>query len=171
MLLAPAYRRGAPVAAPAVVPAKGPAFGLQSRADLDANWDRQIGCAEQVDPKARESVWAQMLASDPQGATWGPGVRRAPLVTVWGWNESVVNKMQTPALLVAAAHDKQVPPAGVKTLYDDLGSTRKVYLDLGCTSHNALWEKNHLLLFRASLEWLRDGAVNGSKEGVVRLGY
>jgi pimeloyl-ACP methyl ester carboxylesterase len=171
VLLAPAYRRGAPVAAPAVVPAKGPAFGLQSRADLDANWDRQIGCAEQVDPKARESVWAQMLASDPQGATWGPGVRRAPLVTVWGWNESVVNKMQTPALLVAAAHDKQVPPAGVKTLYDDLGSTRKVYLDLGCTSHNALWEKNHLLLFRASLEWLRDGAVNGSKEGVVRLGY
>ena len=79
--------------------------------------------------------------------------------------------MQIPALLVAAAHDKQVPAAGVKTLYDDMGSKQKVFVDLACTSHNALWEKNHLLLFRASLEWLRDGSVNGNKEGVVKLGY
>jgi len=42
---------------------------------------------------------------------------------------------------------------------------------LRCASHNALWEKNHLLLFQASLEWLRDGAVNGSKSGIVKLGY
>jgi pimeloyl-ACP methyl ester carboxylesterase len=171
VLLAPAYRRGSSSEAPAKVPAAGAAFGTQSRADLDANWDRQIGCPDQVDPKAREAVWAEMLASDPQGATWGPGVRRAPLVTSWGWNESVVTKMQIPTLLVAAAHDKQVPAAGVKTLYDDLGTRQKVLVDLACTSHNALWEKNHLLLFRASLEWLRDGSVGGSKEGVVKLGY
>lgn len=98
-------------------------------------------------------------------------MRRAPLVTTWGWNESVVSKMQIPALLVAAAHDKQVPAAGVKTLYDDMGTKQKVFVDLACTSHNALWEKNHLLLFRASLEWLRDGSVNGNKEGVIKLGY
>lgn len=171
VLLASAYRRGASMDPPAVVPAKGPAFGKQSRVDLDANWDRQIGCPDQIDPKAREAVWADMLASDPQGATWGTGVRRAPLVTTWGWNESVVSKMQIPALLVAAAHDKQVPAAGVKTLYDDMGTKEKVFVDLACTSHNALWEKNHLLLFRASLEWLRDGSVNGNKEGVVKLGY
>lgn len=79
--------------------------------------------------------------------------------------------MQIPALLVAAAHDKQVPPEGVKTLYTDLGSRQKVYVDLACSSHNALWEKNHLLLFQASLEWLTQGTVNGSKEGTVRLGY
>ena len=171
VLLAPAYRRGAPAAAPTQVPANGPAFGTQSRADLDANWDRQVGCPDQVDPKAREAVWTEMLASDPQGATWGPGVRRAPLVTTWGWNESVVNTMQIPALFVAAALDKQALPAGVKALYDDFGAKDKVFLDLGCASHNALWEKNHLLLFQASLEWLRDGSVNGSKGGVVKLGY
>ncbi len=171
VLLAPAYRRGAPTAAPAQVPAAGPAFATQSRAELDANWDRQVGCPQQVDPKAREAVWADMLASDPQASTWGPGVRRAPLVTTWGWNQSVVTKMQTPSLIVAAALVKQALPANVRMLYDDLGSKRKVFLDLGCASHNALWEKNHLMLFQASLEWLRDGAVNGTKEGAVKLGY
>ena len=171
VLFAPAYRRGGSMEAPAVVPAKGPAFGKQTRADFDANWDRQIGCPDQVDPKAREAVWADMLASDPQGATWGPGVRRAPLVTTWGWNEGVVSKMRIPALVVAAALDKQASETGVKTLYDDMGTKQKVFVDLACSSHNALGEKNHLLLFRASLEWLRDGSVNGNKEGVVKLGY
>jgi hypothetical protein len=112
-----------------------------------------------------------MLASDPQASTWGPSVRRAPLVTTWGWNESVVTKLPVPALIVAAALDKQAIPANVKSLFDDWGARQKIFLDLGCASHNALWEKNHLHLFRASLEWLRDGSVNGTKEGVVKLGY
>jgi hypothetical protein len=34
-----------------------------------------------------------------------------------------------------------------------------------------MWEKNHNLLFRASLEWLTLGTVNGSHDGVLRLGY
>jgi hypothetical protein len=34
-----------------------------------------------------------------------------------------------------------------------------------------MWEKNHLLLFRASLEWLTTGSVNGTKAGAIRLGY
>jgi hypothetical protein len=34
-----------------------------------------------------------------------------------------------------------------------------------------MWEKNRLLLFRASLEWLTQGSVNGSKDGMLRLGY
>jgi hypothetical protein len=36
--------------------------------------------------------------------------------------------------------------------------------------HNAMWEKNHLLLFRASLEWLKDGKVNGMSAGELKLG-
>ena len=98
-------------------------------------------------------------------------VRRAPLLSSWGWNEKVVGQMRIPGLFVAAAHDKQALPANVKALYDDFGAPEKVFLDLGCTSHNALWEKNHLLLFEASLEWLRDGVVSGNKSGVVKLGY
>ena len=40
-----------------------------------------------------------------------------------------------------------------------------------CSSHMAMWETNHLLLFQASLEWLRDGTVMGKTEGELRMGY
>ena len=59
----------------------------------------------------------------------------------------------------------------VRELHADLGAPQKVLIDLGCSSHNAMWEKNHMLLFRASLEWLDKGTVNGAKEGVVKMGY
>jgi alpha-beta hydrolase superfamily lysophospholipase len=153
------------------VPAAGVAFNTQTAAEFDANWDRQVGCPTQIDPKARRSVWSQMLESDPVGATWGAGVRRAPLVTWWGWNASVAGKLTLPVLLVAPAHDKQVAPEHVQELYTDLGSKQKVLIDLACSSHNAAWEENHLLLFKASLDWLNGTAVGGAKGGTVRLGY
>jgi hypothetical protein len=59
----------------------------------------------------------------------------------------------------------------VRELYADLGSRQKVLIDLACSSHNAMWEKNHALLFRASLEWLTQSSVNGAKDGILRLGY
>jgi hypothetical protein len=34
-----------------------------------------------------------------------------------------------------------------------------------------MWEKNHLVLFQASLDWLRQGSVQGVRQGTVRLGY
>ena len=34
-----------------------------------------------------------------------------------------------------------------------------------------MWERNRLLLFRASHEWLTLGTVNGTKNGVVKIGY
>jgi pimeloyl-ACP methyl ester carboxylesterase len=175
VLLAPAYSRRTPGGAGAGGGGGpvAPPFNTQSRAELDANWDRQLGCPAQFEMAARESVWAEMLASDPVGATWGTSVRRAPNVggSGRGWNPEVVGKMKTPALFVAAAHDKQVPLAGVQGLHADYGATEKVFVDLACTSHNALWEKNHLLLFSASLEWFSKGTVNGSGSGSLRLGY
>jgi pimeloyl-ACP methyl ester carboxylesterase len=171
VLLAPAFNRTAPTAPPASLPADGVAMNKQSRDDFVANWDRQVGCGDQYDPAVRDVVWSQLLESDPVGATWGTGVRRAPGTTVWGWNADVVGKMKVPALLVAGVHDKQVVPQRVRDLYADLGSAEKLFVDLGCSSHNAMWERNHGLLFRASLEWLTQGSVNGSKEGTVRLGY
>ena len=85
VLLAPAYNRNAAGdAAGAAEPRR--AFNTQSRSEFDANWDRQVGCADQFDPAVRDAVWSEMLASDPVGATWGSGVRRAPSTTTWGWN-------------------------------------------------------------------------------------
>src|SRR5262249_16661488 len=68
-------------------------------------------------------------------------------------------------------HDKQVSPDRVREFYADLAAPQKVFVDLACSSHNAMWEKNRLLLFRASLEWLTAGTVNGAKDGMLPLGY
>jgi len=171
VLLAPGYSREGRGEAPAKVPADGVVFNTQSRAEFDANWDRQVGCPAQYEKPAADSVWSAMIASDPVGATWGTGVRRAPQTTTWGWNQSVVAKSQTPTLMIAGVHDKQVNPERVRELYADLGARQKVFIDLACSSHNAMWEKNHTLLFRASLEWLTRGSVNGNQEGMLRLGY
>jgi len=171
VILAPAYGREGRGEAPAKVPADGVVFNTQSRAEFDANWDRQVGCPAQYEKAVADSVWSAMIASDPVGATWGTGVRRAPQTTSWGFNAAVVTKMQTPTLMVAGIHDKQVAPERVKEMYEDLGASQKVMIDLGCSSHNAMWEKNHTTLFRASLEWLEKGTVNGSSTGILRMGY
>jgi pimeloyl-ACP methyl ester carboxylesterase len=171
VVLAPAYVRQGPSEAPNPLPSNDGPMTAQSRADFTANWDRQVGCGEQYEPAASDAVWSEMLASDPVGATWGAGVRRAPAVPSWGFNQAVVARMQTPFLMIAGAHDKQVAPDRVRELYADLGSKQKVFVDLACSSHNAMWEKNHLLLFQASAEWLKDGKVNGSSEGLLKLGY
>jgi len=171
VLLAPAYNRAAKADAPAQVPANGAAFNTQSRDEFIANWDRQVGCPEQYETGALNSVWSEMIASDPIGSTWGTGVRRAPQVTTWGWTTAVVAKTQIPTLMVSGAQDKQVNPDNVRALYADLGASNKVFIDLACSSHNAMWEKNHLLLFGASLEWLTKGSVQGKQEGMLRLGY
>jgi len=73
--------------------------------------------------------------------------------------------------MVSGVHDKQVNPNNVRNLYADMGAKQKVFIDLACSSHNAMWEKNHLLLFQASLEWLTSGTVNGKEEGIVQMGY
>jgi hypothetical protein len=73
--------------------------------------------------------------------------------------------------MISGARDKQVNPDRVRELYEDWGSPKKVFVDLACSSHNAMWEKNHLLLFKASLEWLTKGTVEGKPEGMLRLGY
>jgi pimeloyl-ACP methyl ester carboxylesterase len=146
-------------------------MNTQSRDEFIANWDRQAGCTDQYETAVRDSVWSEMILSDSVGATWGSGVRRAPQVTSWGWTTAVVAKTQIPTLLISGANDKQVNPDRVRELYTDWGSPKKVFVDLACSSHNAMWEKNHLLLFRASLEWLTQGSVQGKQEGMLRLGY
>jgi pimeloyl-ACP methyl ester carboxylesterase len=171
VLLAPAYGRDSSQQPPQPSPAQGVAFNAQSHAEFTANWERQVGCPNQYEPAAADAVWRAMLESDPVGASWGQGVRRAPNTTAWGFGKAAVERMQTPTLMVAAIHDKQVLPERVRDYFADLGAQNKVLLDLGCASHNAMWETNHLLLFRASLEWLTAGTVQGMAQGVVRLGY
>jgi pimeloyl-ACP methyl ester carboxylesterase len=170
VLLAPAYTRDG-AGKPAQVPANGVAMNIQSRDDLAALWNRQVGCSGQYEQPMFDAVWAAMVETDPVGATWGPGVRRAPVVTSWGFNQAMVSAMRTPTLMVTGEHDKQVAPSRVRDLYADLGAGQKVLIDLACSSHNAMWERNHLLMFKASLEFLTKGTVNGQEQATIRLGY
>ena len=170
VVLAPAYNRNSPLEPPTTLAPNTAPMSAQNQLEFSANWDRQLGCPEQYDPAASAVIWADLQASDPVGATWGPGVRRAPQVPTGGFNQAVVTKLQTPFLMVAAAFDKQVPPERVRELYADLGSKQKVIIELACSSHNAMWEKNRGLLFKASLEWLKDGKVGGVSAGELKLG-
>lgn len=171
VVLAPAYARGGLLDAPKPLPVSTAPLTVQSQADFVANWDRQVGCPDQYDPAVSAVVWKEMVESDPVGLTWGTGVRRAPQVPTWGFNQAVVARMQTPFLMVVGAHDKQVAPERVRELYADLGSKQKVLIELACSSHNAMWERNHLLLFKASLDWLKGGAVNGTTAGAMQMGF
>ena len=168
---APAYNRARSSNPPEILPAPGVAFNKQSFTDFTANWERQVGCDNQYIQPVRNAVWGAMLDSDPVGATWGTGVRRAPATTVWGWNQEVVSKTRHPMLLVSPVHDAQIPAARVRELFEDLGAEHKILLDLACTSHNAMWETNREILFDASLQWLRDSAVDGMQNGELRKGY
>ncbi len=171
ILLSPAYSRDRDLLPPQRLPVPGAAMTKQSRADFDALWDRQLGCSDQYEPEVRNAVWSAMLESDPVGATWGTGVRRAPRTTTWGLNAEEVGSMRTPMLLIAPETDGQVSPDRVVQLYEDSGSSQKILIDLACSSHNAMWETNRQILFNASLQWLRDGMVDGLESGRLRLGH
>ena len=171
VLLAPAYNRGGSSAPPAKMPVDGPTMTTQTKAEFAANWDRQVGCPNQYEQAAYDVIWQEMLDSDPVGATWGPGVRRAPAVTTWGFNSAAATKTQIPTLLVSGTFDKQVPPERVREYYADLAAPKKIFVDLACSSHMAMWERNRELLFKASLDWLTLGTVAGKQEGMLKLGY
>ncbi len=171
VILAPAYNKAMPTLAPSPLPAVERPLTSQSQAEFKANWDRQAPCPGQHEPRMAGAVWNALIKSDPAGAKWGPGVRRAPQVPSWGFNTETMSAMKTPFLMISGEHDKQVDPARVRELYADLGSSEKVFVDLACSSHNAMWEKNHLLLFKASLDWLTTGKVEGQTQAMLRMGY
>jgi pimeloyl-ACP methyl ester carboxylesterase len=170
-ILAPAYNPTMPDAEPSPLPVVQYPLTFQSEADFKANWDRQAPCAGQYDPAAAAAIWSILLKSDPEGAKWGPGGRRAPTTPSWGFSKAVAAKITTPFLMISGENDKQVAPERVRQLYADLASPQKVFIDLACSSHNAMWEKNRLLLFQATVDWLTVGKVDGVDSGTLKKGY
>jgi pimeloyl-ACP methyl ester carboxylesterase len=170
VLLSPTYDADNPSAPPQQTPTSGPPMTLIGHGGVPANWDRQVGCADQFDPGIRDAVWTEGLAAD--GASWAPDFRRVPAAPSYLWNKSIASKVQAPTLVVEGDLDQMTPatvPAVIHAAYVDLGTPDKVYLSMPCTSHFALWETRHLTLFSASSQWLRDGAVNGQAKGEVRI--
>ncbi|GGY87387.1 alpha/beta hydrolase [Cellvibrio zantedeschiae] len=170
VLFAPAYGRDWPMQQPSNTKLTQ-LMGTQNRDEFNAGWNKQLGCSNQVDDAIRDPLWQAMLASDSLGATWGTGVRRAPeQIWHWGFNRTSAAKITKPTLLIVGEFDKQVLPDRVRELYEDLGSPKKVLVELGCSSHRANWETNHLTLFKASADWLKDQTISSKTRAVIKLG-
>lgn len=170
VLLAPAYGRDWPLAQPTTTTLNN-LMGTQNYSEFIAGWNKQVGCDGQVEEPVRAVIWKEILASDALGATWGSGVRRAPeQIWHWGLNRTSAAKITKPVLLIAGEFDTQVLPKTVRELYDDLGSTKKLLINLKCSSHRANWETNHLLLFKSSADWLIRQAIAGKTNGVFTMG-
>src|SRR5262249_25306610 len=140
--------------------------------DLHAAWDNQVSCVDQYAADIRPVITQTMLDFDPLGSTWGTaGVRRAPSTNMstpanWGLNMALVGKITAPTLIIRGDLDQTVLLPGVQALYTDLIATRqKVFVHVACASHYLLWENQHKVLLKASLEWVRDGTYNGQRNG------
>jgi pimeloyl-ACP methyl ester carboxylesterase len=164
VILAPAYNRQAAATA-AEAPIAGVAITKQSKTDFLNQWNGQATCVNQYESTVAEAVWSEMLASDPVGAKWGSGVRRAPRVPTFGWTTKEVAATQTPMMVVAGLTDGQVNPDRVRELYADLGAKQKVLVELPCSSHNAMWEHDAAQLFDASYQWLHGQSFQGKSSG------
>jgi pimeloyl-ACP methyl ester carboxylesterase len=171
VLLAPAYDRENPTTPPPGFPDAGTPVSLISRPAFDANWDRQVQCAGQFDPGIRDAIWMEGVAAD--GVPWAPDMRRVPSVPAFHWNQAIASKVLAPTLFISGEFDQMsqfTMPDAIRAAYADVGTSQKLFVNLACSSHLAMWESNHLVLFQASLDWLRDGLVNGISDGSLRLG-
>ena len=171
VMLSPAYDRDHPEAPVPDTAASVPPMSLQTPETLPSFWDHQVQCADQLDPAIRQVIWQEGLVAD--GVSWAPGLRRVPTFPTFLWNRNLAARLQKPTLIVEGENDQMTPasmPDAIRAAFADLGSPTKVYAELPCSSHFAMWETRHLAMFEASLEWLRDGTVNGIAVGEVRLG-
>jgi len=145
----------------------GPGFPLtlQTREEFEKKrWDPEVRCPGQLDPEIRPAVWRSIMQWDKVGASWGPpeGVMRGRTATQFGWTRDLAASVKAPTLVMVGEYDR---PAERRTVYEQLGSSDKVFVKVACASHFMLWEKQHRALHDASLEWLRDGRLKGVKQG------
>jgi pimeloyl-ACP methyl ester carboxylesterase len=144
----------------------GAPIGLQTRADLEQKrWDPDARCPGQVEPGVRDALWTEIMKWDRTGASWGPpeGVMRGPTFTGSGWPAEMAAKITSPVYVVVGEFDTPDVRRGV---YDAVGSGDRIFAKVACASHFMVWEKQHLVLHKSSLEFLRDGKVAGAARGV-----
>lgn len=155
---------------PALPPAGFP-MTLQSREDMEKKrWDPDVRCPGQVEPGVRDAVWKAIMQWDATGAMWGPagGIMRGRAATGFGWTADLAQKVTAPALVIVGEFDRLTER---RTVFEQIASPEKVFLDVACGSHFMVWEKQHPVLHEASLEWLVKGEVRGVRRGEFRVDY
>lgn len=152
---------------PEVVPAPGAPMRMQTRAvGEELRWFGTQKCKDAIEPGIADVVWNLSLDEDPVAAKWGPGGLRAPNRTYWGWNAKSAAKIKVPVLIMVGEWDRLTKSN--RELFQDLGSQNKVYLDIACGTHFLVWEKQHIVMKKASLDWLRNTSLQGAQTGYFR---
>lgn len=166
VLFAPAYSSTSPDGPPAVQPVGAP-FAIQDHDQFLQRWGNEVSCTNQVDPRAQEAMWQQSLASDDLASTWGQGFIRRPSVNITGWNAKSAAKVTAPTLMITGDLDRTVPSSAVQSLYNDISSRQKVYLQVHCASHFSFDETQYRTLQNATKSWLTTTSVSGRTRGAM----
>jgi pimeloyl-ACP methyl ester carboxylesterase len=137
-------------------------------------------CPGQRDPNILAPLWTSIRARDPIGASWGTtdpatgGVFRWPTAIRWGWGPAEAAEVTVPAMIVSPLEDKVVPPSVQTSIYQALGSERKVIVRVDCASHAIAWEGStnafgwsgpHTTLQDATIEWMLHNTYQGATTG------
>jgi len=160
---------------PAVLPRPGYPMSLQDYDGLIyGRWFANVHCDDQVEQGSKEAAWAQIMPFDPLGSSWGTpawnpiaspdgGIMRVVSRTNWGWNAEAASRITIPTLIMVGEFDGLL--ATNKQLFEDLGSQNKVFIKMDCACHFVKWERQHVVLQEASLDWLLHSSVQGVKMG------
>lgn len=150
-------------------PAAGAPTHLQTRRELERErWDPHVDRPGQVEPGVRDAAWKAVMAWDPVGATWGPGVIRSPNRSGSGWTPALAARVRAPVLIVTGEQDR--PEERLRT-HALLGTRRKAFLRVASATHFMAWERQRHVLHAASLEWLDTGRINGRTTGGFRVDW
>ena len=150
-------------------PPGGFPVGLQTREDFEQkHWDPDVRCPGQVEPGVRDVLWKSIMEWDRVGAAWhsSEGVMRARNATVFGWTQDLATQVVAPTLVMVGEFDRLSERHAV---YEQIGASEKIFVNVSCASHFMVWEKQHRALQYASLEWFRRGNVQGITRGEVRV--
>jgi pimeloyl-ACP methyl ester carboxylesterase len=149
-------------------PASGFPVVLQTRQDLKQRWDRDVRCPGQVAAGVHDAVWKSIMQWDRVGASWhsNDGIMRGRNATRFGWTRDLAASLTAPTLVMVGEFDR---PSERRTVYEQIGSRDKVFVSVSCASHLMVWEQQHRVLQAASLEWLRDGRLQGISRGEMHV--
>jgi len=91
---------------------------------------------------------------------------RGRIATGFGWTKDMAAKVVTPTLIVVGEYDRLKER---RTVFEQISSKEKVFVDVACASHFMVWEKQRRVLHNTSVEWFTRGSVKNVKRGEFRV--
>jgi pimeloyl-ACP methyl ester carboxylesterase len=74
-------------------------------------------------------------------------------------------RIDVPTIIFHGQLDTQAPENLQRDLFADLATANKVFVTVECASHYLVWENQHMVMLRASAEWLRHGTFADQSTG------